>query len=310
MTTIRAEVVLKSCSRASPELPITTMLLRYPRWIHAELLTHRLLSRNSASSRAIPTEKLIADIRADPAIPLFWGKNQKGMQADEECNEPLYIEGACHFDMIDNRFDPISREEAWLYAMERAIESAKAFAAAGYHKQIVNRIIEPFMHITVVVTATNWSNLLGVRDHKDAEPHFQRLAQEIRKAQDAAPINWLSPGEWHLPFLDAIERDKALHEAAEATHPADIPNALRLSVARCASTSYKTVEGFNMTMERAIALHDKLAASVPLHASPMEHQAKADYQIGKNVITWENPHLHGNLTGWTQYRKMLDNECL
>jgi hypothetical protein len=243
-------------------------------------MTHRMLSKNSASSRAIPVEKLIKDVIADPYIPLVWGKNQTGMQAFS------FLEGE----------ELETAQAIWEAAMHDAVRSATGLAAVKAHKQIVNRILEPFSHITVLCSGTEWSNFLGLRDHSAAEPHIQILAREIRKCLENDPIQDLKPGEWHLPFVDRTQ----------------IKDPIKLSVARCASTSYKTVDGFDMTLEKAIEIHDKLIGSTPLHASPAEHVAYADhwgrfFGVGES---WDKPNYHGNFIGFCQYRKTLPNESL
>ena len=295
MTTISATSILAS-KHAVTGARVDTMLLRYPRNIHAEFMTHRMFSRNASSSRAIPVEKMIQDVLDDPFVPLHWGENQKGMQADGECDAKVFIA----------RFGHGSREDAWLAARDNALASAHAFAAAGYHKQLVNRLLEPFGHITVVCTATNYSNFFHLRRHPDAEPHMQLLAEAMFDAYERADVQQLELGEWHAPFVSAQERGAM-----------SLGDAIKLSVARCASTSYKTVEGHDMTMGRAIALHDKLVAMTPMHASPCEHQCRADHLWIDEVVTigqtkhwcYEHKHLHGNLQGFVQYRKTLRGEC-
>jgi hypothetical protein len=315
LTTISAKVIADSIN--PNENRLTTLEVKYPRWIHAEGRTHRLLtltesecddyglesrtpslmedknlSRNAASSRAIPVSKQIAAIRRDPAVPLFWGANQKGMQAVEECNEIVRI---CLNGELATT--PLNREDAWLEAMNTAIRFAEAFDAAGYHKQIVNRLIEPFSHITVLVSATEWSNFFGLRIHDDAEPHIHLLAERMRRAiKDSTPVS-LQPGEWHLPYIESNER---LYYSDD--------DCIAVSVARCASLSYKTVDGQLMTPERAKTLYDKLVGAQPLHASPAEHVACADQLLVE--MAWEYPHEHGNFIGFRQHRKMLPNECL
>ncbi len=310
MTTISAKSILASRHAQSGDR-IDTLLLRYPRWIHAEFMTHRVFSRNAASSRAIPVERLIQDVLDDPAVPLFWGANQKGMQAGEECNEPVRVS--------DKEYGLWPRGDAWLQARDNAVHMARAFAAAGYHKQIVNRLLEPFSHITVVVTGTEWSNFFALRDHSDAEPHIQMLAREMKKAMAEAWVQTLQPGEWHLPFVRDVDLDWETQCAPGDTFKSvcltSIEDQIKLSVARCASTSYKTVDGFDMTLDRAIALHDKLVASIPMHASPAEHVCYADVLVkhGKQydveMTSWKQPHLHGNFKGFCQYRKTLTGEC-
>jgi hypothetical protein len=347
MTTISAKSILAS-KHAITGARIDTLLLRNPRWIHAEGRTHRLmkigedmeisvptpslmedenLSRNASSSRAIPVEKLIQDVLDDPAVPLFWGLNKPGMQAAEHTPCVDFLEEGRTEEELDC-WVTFDAEEEWLLARDEAVDRARRFAKAGYHKQIVNRLLEPFSHITVVVTATNWSNFLALRDHPDAEPHIQILAREIRKALEGADVQVLQPGEWHLPFLEPADYASVkgmIHDPSPVygnqeswlrVEDARIDAQRKLSVARCASTSYRTVDGFDMTLERAIELHDKLLNSNPMHASPFEHQAQADELRSSGSIArlngewlYEHPHQHGNFTGFRQYRKMLPGEC-
>lgn len=324
MTTISAQIIKDSIS---PEgIRLTTMELRYPRWIHAEMRTHRAfrigeeldlptpsvmqdenLSRNAASSRAIPVARLIQDVLVDPAIPLFWGKNQRGMQADEEHkgDVPIWSSLASHL-----MSQP--RDRAWLLARDQAVQAAHAFAKAGYHKQIVNRLLEPFSHINVLVTATDWNNFFHLRDHKDAEPHIRLLAQEMKKAMEGSTPELLEPGEWHLPYVSDTDWDSILLSSPFGMGEA-LDLARKISVARCASVSYKTVDDQPMTVERAVALYDKLVGSDPLHASPCEHQATPDTKDwrvfnGGREREWNQPKQHGNFRGWRQFRKMLANE--
>lgn len=308
MTTISAKTILRSRHSQRPDKILSTLLLRYPRPIHAEFMTHRVFSRNAASSRAIPVAKLIQDVMDDPFVPLFWGKNQKGMQATEECNASVksFTVGSGTLDRVN----------AWTDAAMQAIAAARAFAEAGYHKQIVNRLLEPFAHITVLVSSTEWSNFLALRDHPDAEPHIQILAQEVRKELDREDnIQVLEPGAWHTPFVE--DYDARLDESAWDLEDFR-NNAIKLAVACCASTSYKTVDGFDMTLEKAIELHDKLVGSAPLHASPAEHVAQADTfnrplydRFGEHAgWAWKHSEQHGNFEGFRQYRKMLPNENL
>lgn len=317
MTTISAETILSS-ENAGTGKRLDTQLWTYPRWIHAEGRTHRLLriaedlevlvptpspmedpalSRNAASSRAIPVAKMIEAIRADPAVPLFWGKNIAGMQAKEE-------------------LDPADQKKAydiWMRSMESAIAYATEMCSLGIdddgraiaaHKQIVNRMLEPYMHIKVLASATEWLNFLELRDHGDAEPHIAILARAVRAELTKPVMQVLQPGQWHLPFVDEDEIQSLL-TASDLGLPKPIhltEACIKLSVARCASTSYKTVDGFDMTLQRAVELHDKLVGSRPIHASPCEHVAQADI-FDKGWFTAEQ---HGNFVGFRQYRKQLE----
>ncbi len=310
MTTISAKIVADSYSEHGHRL--TTLLLRYPRWIHADGRTHRLLrigeeevwvevrtpsvmedpnlSRNASSSRAIPVERLIEDVMRDPAVPMYWGANQRGMQAGEECSEPVMI-GLVNYE----------REAAWLRARNNAIETARAFAEAGYHKQIVNRLLEPFSHINVVVTATEWTNFFALRDHKDAEPHIRHLAIEMKKEMAASEPQIMVPGDWHLPFVLREERSLLT-----------IEEQIGISVARCARTSYRTHDGRHPDLTEDLRLARFLLAATPLHASPAEHQATPDEPLigdDEGVLAWKQASKHGNLKGWVQYRKTLIGEC-
>jgi hypothetical protein len=290
MTTISATTVLRSRNASRPDKVLTTLLLRYPRWIHAEFLTHRAFSRNAASSRAIPVEKQIEAILDDPAMPIVWTKNEPGMQG-----YTLMTPDEAH-----------AARTVWSLNMRRDIEGARLMQDLGAHKQIVNRLLEPHMHITVLTSGTEWENFLELRDHHAAEPHFQMLAREIRKCLEADDfIQELRPGEWHLPFI--TEQDRC--NADTMVGGEDVLKTL--SVARCASTSYKTVDGFDMNYERATQIYDKLVTSKPVHASPLEHVAQADDWWNDLTLKtpgggkWTHTEEHGNFEGFRQLRFQL-----
>lgn len=221
------------------------------------------------------------------------------MQADTECNTSLSL-------IVPQG---VSRERAWLWARDEAIRIARAFEAAGYHKQVINRLLEPFMHITVLVSSTEWDNFLELRDHKDAEPHIQMLAREIRKClEDESTVQTLEPGQWHLPFAkieDLYLTDESRREDSEYLRR----SARVFSVARCASTSYKTTDGFDMTFERAEAIYDKLHTK-PFHASPFEHVAQADdfetFATTPRPYGWQHENEHGNFVGFRQLRRQIE----
>lgn len=285
MTTISAKIITDSIS--PEDVRITTIEARYPRFIHAELMTHRVFSRNARSSRAVPVETMLREIETDPVVPLFWGKNQKGMRAREECDEPIKF-----------RNDSVPRETAWLRARDVALMAAAQFQKAGYHKQIVNRLLEPFMHIDVLITATEWSNFFALRDHEAAEPHIQVLAREVRLAQrESIPVP-LYYGEWHLPYVRYKDRD--ILDFAETTGQSFQDLLLKVSTARCARISYAPFDG-DASIESELRRYDLLVGSHPMHASPAEHQA--------TPMMPGQEHLQGNLRGWVQYRKTLQGEC-
>lgn len=314
MTTISAQIIADSLSPHGKRL--TTLQLRYPRFIHAEFMTHRAFSRNASSSRAIPVERMIEDIIADTAMPKYWGANQRGMQAGEEIDTPVNATRLMQSDRktlwgfgeflahapeninIGAIADlSLAKENHWNDARDFAIYAAWAYHNAGYHKQIVNRLLEPFMHINVVVTATEWDNFFHLRDHKDAEPHIQELARTIRGAMAGSEPEKLSSGEWHLPYIRYDDRKKLTNYGA-----GEEDTLAKISAARCARVSYLTHDGRETTFEEDVALYERLVGD-PMHASPMEHQAYADHQ---DAGTWREPELWGNLVGWCQYRKMLE----
>ena len=305
--TITAKIIADSISEAGKR--ITSLQLRYPRFIHAEFMTHRVFSRNASSSRAIPIERLIKDIIDDTAMPIHWGKNQPGMQADEECDAEIKLNVFPPSSYgYDSPWKTVNKEEAWFKARDNAIEIAKAFNEAGYHKQIVNRLLEPFSHINVIVTATEWDNFFALRCHKDAQPEIRELATKMRVEMGISTPQLLKPGEWHLPYVTQEDRQSVLRDCNRDVIRSYSKNEklvfedvlLRCSVARCARVSYLTYEMKKPEIEADLKLYDRLVGSVPLHASPAEHQATPavpEFEIKKH---W------GNFEGWRQYRKMIE----
>ncbi len=332
--TITARIIADSISEHSPRL--TTLQLRYPKFIHGEAKTHRVmriadrayeslqeigflddpnLSRNSSSSRAIPVARLIQDVMDDPVIPMHWGANQKGMQAIAECNELVHIGGMWFNDSGNLMADDTTRVRAWLLGRDYMVRLARAFDEAGYHKQIVNRLIEPWCHINTIVTATEWSNFFALRCHPDAQPEMRALADAIFLAMANSTPQYLNPTDWHLPFVRDDEKHTVWLEhryvGRDNSEEWDWDSAnkqlIKLSVARCARTSYMTHDGKEPNIDDDLKLYERLVGSVPLHASPAEHQASPDFpSVYKDQ--WCNPHLHANFVGWCQYRKTLVGE--
>ncbi len=249
---------------------LTTFELTYPRFIHSELLTHRQFSKNSASSRAIPVEKLIQRVLEDPVIPIHWGKNQKGMQAGEEIDEESILDA----------------EGCWYQARDEAVMRAKDLLSLGIHKQIVNRLIEPFMFITVILSSTEegLNNFFNLRRHKDAEPHIFKLADMMWQAYAESKPNELFAGDYHLPLI-GFPGDEAL----------GLGDQIKVSIGRCARVSYLTHNGTRDT-QADIELYHRLEESG--HFSPFEHVA----------TPYAFHYYHGNFQGWTQVRKLLPGE--
>jgi thymidylate synthase ThyX len=263
----KADVILDSISKAGSRL--ITMELTYPRFIHAEFMTHRMFSRNAASSRAIPTKKMIKMVEENPAMPIYFGKNIRGMSAREE---------------IDKGRVPIA-EELWLAARDEAVAYAKALYELGMHKQVVNRVLEPWKYITVICTATQWSNFFALRRHEDAQPEIHHLADLMHAAQSSSePVE----RTWHIPYIQEDEQNLSL----------DIK--CKIGTARCARVSYLTHAG-KREIEKDLVLHERLlTGSGHGHWSPFEHVAMAS-----SLPTFRS----GNFLGWRQYRKMFEGEC-
>lgn len=287
---IQAKVIADSISEA--DVRITTMQLCYPRFIHSEFLTHRVFSRNASSSRAIPVSKMIEQVRTNPAIPIHWGQNQPGMQANQQIQ---HVEHA---------------KDLWRIAANRAADIAESMHTIGLHKQVANRILEPFQHIHVVITSTEWENFFALRDHPDAQPEIRELAVQMKAAMNASIPKQLLVGKWHLPYVDINEG----HFQLDLSHGRNTKSttnwelACKVSAARCCRVSYIKHDGHPSTIEEDIALCDRLAGAVPIHASPFEHQATPDQRLRKTngEFWWANGHQHGNFVGWIQYRKLLE----
>ena len=277
------------------------MQLRYNRFIHSEFMTHKVFSRNASSSRAIPVKKMIDDLRRDPAMPVFWGSNKPGMQAgDELLGHDLSL-----------------AKEIWLRGMNLAIRQAEALIEVGLHKQIANRILEPWAHINVVVTATQYKNFFALRSHPDAQPEIKVLSDLMQAEMAHSLPSVINEGQWHLPYVLASDWITIREYAKSGRITRDEPQyeelvklGIKVSCARCARVSYLTHDGRETSVEEDIELHDKLLSSVPLHASPAEHQATPDVKMDSEFGMWLNPHLHGNLVGWKQYRKLLPDEFI
>ena len=267
-----ARVLLDSVSPAG--IRLTTMEVRYPRFIHSELMTHRTLSKNSASSRAVPIKKMIEAVRSDPAMPLWWGQNQSGMQAQHE---------------VPGEVRALAEAE-WRLALEDALRHAERLASSeiNLHKQLVNRILEPFAWITVIVTGTEWSNFFTQRTHEDAQPELQHLAKMMLQEYRASEPRALATGEWHTPLILPDE---------EASLP--LETRLKISVARAARVSYLSHAG-SRDHAKDIELYERLVGGGSNgHWSPFEHVA-TPLPSGAG---WS-----GNFRGWEQYRKRFPQE--
>jgi hypothetical protein len=304
--TVSAKVILDS---VSPDgIRLTTMELRYPRFIHSEFMTHRVFSRNASSSRAVPVETLIAEAETAPAMPEKWGIHNRGMQDGGAMS--IFGERTAKSDWLAARDDAVARAKIMITRSERA------------SKQIINRILEPFTHISVVVTSTYWKNFFTLRDHSAADPTMFALANAVIDARSSSSPLVREHSDWHLPYTTDEDIESALKYAlsvAESMNIRDVDDLdryiidimCRISTARCARVSYLTHDKKRPTVEEDLGLFSDLMQEKPLHASPAEHQAQPDRirQTGSHSRGWENPHLHGNFLGWNQYRKQFVGEA-
>jgi thymidylate synthase ThyX len=290
----------------SPEgTRMTTMEIEYPRFILAELNTHRMLSKNSASSRAIPVKAMHEQIKAAPAGPVYWGKNQPGMQAKEELVTN---------DLADVKF-------MWQRAMQDALHWAWAMSdRVGLHKQIANRVTEPWMTMKTVISGTEWANYFWLRDHADAQPEIAELARKMREAYDASAPQLLHPGEWHVPYVNTY-RSIINNELLYSDNKGDditADEARVISASCCAQVSYRKNDD---TLEKAQKIYQQLIESEPAHASPVEHQATPmdtatmcrfepeTWELGVTHVSANSDLWSGNLRGWIQHRKLIPNEA-
>lgn len=280
---------------------LITMELEYPRFILAELNTHRMLSKNSASSRAIPVKSMHDHIRSNTARPVFYGKNQSGMVAKEELNE----------------LGKAATKAAWDAARDSAISHSTVISDIGNHKQVANRLVEPFQMMKTIISGTEWENFFWLRYHKDAQPEFQELAKCMYEAVNLSTPQKLTHGMWHLPYVDT--RFNSYGQTYwSAGEEIDLITARKISASCCAQVSYRKNDD---SIEKALKIFDMLnigQPDVPPHLSPVEHQASAMFhvepnynpvtcEIGTTHIDTKGRHWSGNFCGWIQYRKLLPN---
>ena len=277
-TDFQATVVLASIPRyAYADRPIISIQLRYPRIIHSELMTHRCFSRNARSSRAVPVKNLLNE---EIYVPHFL-KNKSGMQADEQ-------------------FSPEELKELqrdWTEFARQTQRFSQNLSDRSVHKQWANRPLEWFGYIDTLVTATNWANWEGLRNHEAAQPEIKELAKVITTAIDGCSFHVLGENEWHLPYVLRSEYN-------------DLPldDLKKISVARCARVSYAPFDG-NASYEKEFQRYELLRNAVPFHASPFEHQAQFVFGDGPFDRNGGIEYIPSNLSRpWLQYRKVLEVE--
>lgn len=300
---IKATVIADSIGPTG--IRITSFEIEYPRFILAELNTHRLLSKNSASSRAIPVAKMHEQISTNPATPVYWGRNRPGMQSGEELSGDAL--GMAKY--------------YWEGAKNAAIRFAGSMAELQLAKEVANRVTEPWMTMKTVITGTEWSNFYYLRNHYQAQPEIQALAAAMYKAHTESKPKQLEPGEWHLPYVWA-SRDimGTLYYRDNSGNELSLEDAKVISVSCCAQVSYRKNDD---SLEKAQNIFDKLINSKPAHSSPTEHQAtpmplrylgmedtgRKYWPRGISHQCQDGSYWSGNLQGWIQYRKTLAGEA-
>jgi type II secretory pathway component PulJ len=291
---IKVSVIADSISHYTGSRAIT-FELEYPRMVHSELMTHRMFSRNSASSRAIPVKTMLEQIRANPAEPVHWGKNQAGMQAKEELDDLIKI----------------GVQSDWKQAMEHATFFAESASLKGAH-----RLTEPFQIIKIVLTATERNNWYWLRNHPDADPTIAVLAELMLEAENESEPVRLFENEWHAPYVDRTYiyngDDSGLKYFSNGKE-VNVEEALRISASMCAQVSYRKSDD---TLEKADKIFKQLIETEPCHASPVEHQLKAIDIAPVKLYTWQWPegvtHVDrrgnwwsGNTRGFIQHRQLI-----
>lgn len=265
-------------------MPVTTLELEYPRIIHSELLTHREFSRNSSSSRAIPVKTMINNIRKNMFVPTYWGKNQSGMQAKEE------LTGVSRF----------LAKPLWIIGGHINLLGATLLNAVGVHKQLANRNLEYISYMKTIVTSTSFDNFLALRDHEDAQPEIQAVAKKLRYALDNLEREELAEGEWHTPYVEHSRDDLG---NLRYGYGLSTESAKRISVSCVAQVSYRRADN---SVDKALAIFDKLATSTPIHASPFESVLTPVHGMeGITAVDLSGCKLSGNSRGWSQYRHLL-----
>lgn len=291
MTTIKSELLLGSKNRVTRDT-LYTFRLTVPRIVLSELLTHRTFSRNTSSTRAIPTLKMIKAVFSNMFVPKYIGAAQKGMQAGAELSG----------------WRRTAAETVWKLSGYISASMAYVLFKLGVAKQISGRIVEPYSWVTQILSGTDVENFFALRNHDAAEPHLHELAAQMQaQVNEAADtFKWmedrdqnlwiggcgpirhlrlLEPGEWHLPFADGFD-------------DLTLDGAKKVSAARCARTSYTLIESGRISaVGEDLALCDRLLTGG--HLSPFEHQAQA---LTKSVYS-------GNFRSFKQYRKDLPNEA-
>lgn len=280
---------------------LTTFEVVVNRYVLSEVNTHKMVSKNSASSRAVPIKSNIEYILNDTAYPISWGKNQAGMVADEDVSDEIATKA----------------KEIWTNARDSAIKYAQELSDLGIHKQLANRLIENFSYQKIVMSGTEWDNFFWLRLHKDAQPEIRELARVMLEAYNESIPEVLDIGEWHVPYVTRIRgSDGILRYYDINSDELIIEDAIQISASCCAQTSYRKSDE---TLDKATIVFDRLNLSreeddVRKHSSPVEHiGTPIDYT--NNSLESPITHMDSNGQAWSanfkdfiQYRHMIPNE--
>jgi len=291
---IKVNIIADSICNSGTRL--TTFELEYPRYIHAEIMTHRVFSRNAQSSRAVPVEKQLERIRNSPVVPIEWGKNKSGMSSDS---------------ILDLTKQSLA-EAVWKYGAKFACWISESLAKIGLHKQFANRGTEPYSTIKVVITATEWDNFFWLRyDTEAAQPEIVELARIMKEAMDYNSPEKLSHGEWHVPYVNTSRNDAGVRiYYDENINEISLEEALKISASCCAQVSYRKLDS---SKDKAIEIYERLFSGPKPHLSPTEHQATpisdtdpVGWPAGVTHIDRDGILWSANFKDWIQYRQVLD----
>lgn len=323
-----ARVIAHSVSSVTGQ-EFITFEIEVWRGVLAELNTHKALSKNTSSSRAIPIPSMLKFVRENPGMPFRFGAANTGMTDNGEHNQEVV------FNDVDEDGNQICLPPAWawVYCVRKAAEMSEAFHDAGYAKQISNRLTEFGQTSKVVISGTDWANFYWLRDHEAADPTIEKLAQVMLEAHKASVPVVLKPGEWHTPYYQdgywKHDHDLEVYPPIKVDkYGVTLADALTISASCCAQASYRKLDD---TLEKAKGVVARLNLGVndlePCHASPTEHQGTpvdesytndpSDNTDGVNLLhpcTWQDGITHmtregvfgsGNLKGFIQYRQLI-----
>jgi len=289
------EIVQHSVNQAGEEL--LTVNTKYGLIVHAEWLRHRQLSRGVKSNRAIPCKVIRKEVLEDPYVPVWFGANKSGMVSQVEVK---------HKKLCTN---------LWKAARYPTIAVHWTLEKLGLHKEVNNRLLNPWQWVRETVTASEWDNFFNLRCHSDAQRDIKIVADALLEAKSLSTPMFINAGEWHTPYVDRKRVDgKMKYYDTDGTELTP-EQAIKASAARCARSSYDKHDGSKPTLKGDLPLYEMLIESNPKHASPVEHQGTP---IPTFISNWKDIEgithedrkgqlWSGNFKGFIQYRQLLNN---